>query len=132
MSVHLEYKARKYLLFKMDEIKNEGVAYMRSVAPGNAPKPVGNKNVYSTGALAASIRGERTGLWEVTIAPHVRNKSGKDYAIYADQGRGAIRKPYRMRFEAPDGTEIRTKYVRGFTGYEFILKTKHHLMVMYG
>lgn len=132
MSVNLEYKAKIYLLFKMDEIKNEAVNYMRSVAPGNAPKPYGNRDVYSTGALAASIRGDRTGMWTIYVAPHVKNKSGKDYAVYADQGRGAISKPYRMKFKTPDGREIRTKYVRGFNGYEFIIKTKHHIIAMYG
>ena len=125
MSVNTTYKAKKYLLFKMGQIRDDGVSYMKSVAPHPTGASRG-KGSMSTGALKASITGRRSGLWSVVIEPN------KEYDIYAENGRGSIIKPYRMRFIGSDGNVHYAHYVAGMKGWHFAAKTAAYLRAKYG
>ena len=126
MSVHTEYKAKKYLLFKMNQIREDGESYMKSVAPHRTGRSSG-KGSMSTGALRKSIKGVRTGIWTVLIAPNV------PYAWYADRGRGSITvSGHPMKFIGADGNLHIAYHVGPMEGWGFEAKTAAYLRGKYG
>lgn len=126
MSVHTEYKAKKYLLFKMNQIREDGESYMKMVAPHRTGRSSG-KGSMSTGALRGKIEGVRTGIWKVRISANV------PYAWYADRGRKAISvEKHPMKFIGSDGNLHVAYHVGPMEGWGFEAKTAAYLREKYG
>lgn len=122
MSINLTYKAKWYLLHKMDEIRSDAEQAMIEFAPAPG-KPSPNQYNMSTGNLRGLISSERTGLWKFVVV------ADTDYAQYADKGRGVVKAkkaPYLV-FLGADGRIHKVTSVAPMKGWHFVEKTKDYL-----
>lgn len=126
MSVNLEYKAKKYLIFKMKEIEADALAAMKKYAPAPGKNSPNQYNM-STGNLQEHITSSRR-WWTVTVTADV------PYAQYADKGRPrvkAYRVPY-LKFIGADGRVHRAKEVAAMKGWNFEAKAAAEIRAKWG
>lgn len=116
---------------QLDEIAKDGANYMKSVAPHPTGAKHG-KGSHSTGRLARQIHVEKVSSGTRFITPGtVTDTEGKRYGKYAENGRGAISKHYRMKFRGADGKIHYAYHVRGMEGWHFARKTRDYLASKY-
>lgn len=78
---------------------------------------------HATGRLADSVYYDKTGDMEYTVYVEAFNDSGTNYAVFADQGRGAIARPRYakiMVFSDPHCAGIKAHSVGPAKGAHFI------------
>lgn len=129
MSVNLEYKARKYLIFKMAEIERFAWEAMRKHAPAKG-RPSPNQYNMSENNLINHIERSRH-LWTVDVYV---DEGAVPYAQYADKGRGIVRAknaPY-LKFKGADGRIHVCKAVGIMHGWEFTRKAADEVRYKYG
>lgn len=81
---------------------------------------------HATGRLAESVYYDKTGDMEYTVYVEAFNDSRTNYAVFADQGRGAIARPRTakiMVFSDPHCAGIKAKSVGPAEGAHFIEQT---------
>lgn len=113
-----------------DEIFREIVKDAENAMKGFAPHPTGatkGLGSMSKGKLRGEITSEIVSQTEAWVGV-----KGHSYAQYANSGRGAITKPYRMTFVGSDGKKHSTRHVDAMEGWHFVEKTAAYIGGKYG
>lgn len=103
MSGSLAEEIRKQAIQELDKIADDGVRLMKEFCPQGG-KP------WSTGALKASIRKEKTGEYSRFIGTDIRAENGFPYAEAVDQGRRGV-SPKNYFFPGEDQPRL---YLKGY------------------